>query len=489
MQQLRFSANYPPYCLFAYFSPFCSRQKTFLLLKPFFSLLLGICATMYVSAQNSITILPIGTSITYGIGSSDGNGYRKVLYEKLLSQGYNVSIVGSQQNGNFSQTSNEGYPGKTITYLQDSIIPKIGSLKPDYILLEIGVNDMSFPIEPENAPFRLNNLLDKIANTCPDAKILLASITPIWTSRILDYNKALPALVDLKRKQGMKLYLCDMYNAGIVINDVPDAIHPNDAGYAKMANVWADAILSIQKKLTLPSTPNNVYAWAGPRQNMIRWNSAFQAKGYKIKRSLSSSGVFKEVANVNKYFWWVDTSVTNNSTYYYQITALNDEGESEPSATVNATPNENLGISINCGGGKSAGFAEDFAYEGGERSNWYWDKSNLKNVPNQNAIFVYKTSRQGSFIYKIQNLDPEKFYSVKLHFMEGTFNMPEKRVFDVEINGIKKLANFDIFEKTRSKNLAHIESFFIKPNAKGEFNIRFISEIGDACVNGIEIGY
>ena len=72
--------------------------------------------------------------------------------------------------------------------------------------------------------------------------------------------------------------------------------------------------------------------------------------------------------------------------------------------------------------------------------------------------------------------------------VEGTFNMPEKRVFDVEINEIKKLANFDIFEKTRTKNLAHIESFYLKPNAKGEFNIRFISEIGDACVNGIEIG-
>lgn len=453
-----------------------------------FSALLIFCASLYTLAQNTISILPIGTSITYGIGSSDGNSYRKVLFEKLLSQGFTVSILGSQKNGSLQQTNNEGYPGKTITFLQDSIVPKISTLKPDYILLEIGINDMSFPIDPENAPFRLSNLLDKIASACPEAKILLASISPIWTNRILDYNKSLPGVVELKQKQGMKLYLCDMYNAGIVINDVPDAIHPNDAGYAKMGNVWADAILSIEKKTKLPVTPSNVSVLAGPRQNIVRWNSAFQAKGYKIKRSMSASGVFKEVAKVTKNYWWVDTAVANNSTYYYQVSAINDEGESETSVTVNATPAENLAVSINCGGGKSAGFAEDFGYEGGERSSWCWDKINLKNVPNQNAIFVYKTGRQGSFVYKIQNLDPAKFYSIKLHFVEGTFNMPEKRVFDVEINEIKKLANFDIFEKTRTKNLAHIESFYLKPNAKGEFNIRFISEIGDACVNGIEIG-
>ncbi len=449
---------------------------------------LSFCLSYLAKSQNAISLLPIGTSITYGIGSADGNSYRKVLYEKLLTEGFSVKMLGSQQNGNFLQPANEGYPGKTISFLQDSIVPKIAPLKPNYILLEIGVNDMSFPIEPENAPFRLSNLLDKIASACPDATILLASISPIWTNRIMDYNKSLPGIVDLKRKQNMKLYLCDMYHSGIVINDVPDAIHPNEVGYAKMANVWADAILSIQKKSLLPTTPLNFSAQAGPRQNVVRWSAAFQTKGYKIKRSLSASGTFKEVAKVTKNYWWVDTSVTNNTTYYYTVSGYNDQGESEPSTIANATPAENLTIAINCGGSKSAGFSEDFGYEGGERSNWYWDKINLKNVTNQNAIFVFKTGRQGSFVYKIQNLDPTKFYALKLNFVEGTFSQPEKRVFDVEINEVKKLANFDIFEKTRTKNLAHSESFYLKPTAKGEFNIRFISEIGDAIVNGIEIG-
>ena len=440
-------------------------------------------------AQKTISILPIGTSITYGIGSTDGSGYRKVLYEKLLMKQLDVKMLGSVESGKFLQPKCEGYPGKVITFLQDSVVPKTASLKPDYILLEAGVNDMSFPVDPEHAPFRLSNLVDKISDAFPEAKILLATLTPIWTNRLLEYNKSLPGIVELKRKQGMKLYLCDMYNAGIGINEVPDAIHPNDAGYVKMANVWATAILSLESGDKKPSIPVDVAANAGPGQVILRWNSSFQSQSYKIKRAMSASGDFKEIASVKAAYWFVDTSAKNNATYYYTISSYNEEGESAPSSVVNTLPMENLGIAINCGGHKSAGFLEDFGYEGGERANWYWDKINLKNVAHPNGIFVFKTARQGRFTYKIQKLDPSKYYTLKLHFVEGTFSQPEKRVFDVEVNNIKKLANFDIFEKTRTKNLAHTEQFYLKPNAKGEFNIQFISQVGDPIVSGIEVGF
>ena len=438
-------------------------------------------------SQKTISILAIGTSITYGIGSSDGTGYRKVLYEKLLMKQFDVKMLGSVEAGKFLQPKCEAYPGKVISFLQDSVLPKASNLKPDYVLLEVGVNDMSFPVDPEHAPFRLSNLLDKISSTYPEAKILLASLTPIWTNRLLEYNKSLPGIIDLKRKQGIKLYLCDMFNAGIGINEVPDAIHPNDAGFAKMANVWASAILSLEAADRKPGIVSDLSANAGPGQVILRWNSSFQSLGYKVKRSLSATGEFKDLAIVKTDYWFVDTSAKNNSTYYYSISGYNGEGESQLSAIVNATPLENLGIAINCGGHKSAGFLEDFGFEGGERANWYWDKINLKNVAHPNGIFVFKTARQGRFTYKIQKFDPSKYYTVKLHFVEGTFNQPEKRVFDVEVNNVKKLSNFDIFEKTRTKNLAHTEQFYLKPNAKGEFNIQFISQVGDAIVSGIEV--
>jgi hypothetical protein len=52
-----------------------------------------------------ITIMPLGDSITLGIGPSDStedlNGYRRELWTLLTSSGYDVDFVGSSSNGTF----------------------------------------------------------------------------------------------------------------------------------------------------------------------------------------------------------------------------------------------------------------------------------------------------------------------------------------------------------------------------------------------------
>jgi hypothetical protein len=47
-----------------------------------------------------LRILPLGASITYGVHSSDGNGYRRRLKDQLRSEGWEVNMVGSQNSGN-----------------------------------------------------------------------------------------------------------------------------------------------------------------------------------------------------------------------------------------------------------------------------------------------------------------------------------------------------------------------------------------------------
>jgi hypothetical protein len=58
----------------------------------FFSLALG--AVSSVSAA-SLSVLPLGDSITYGYGSSDGNGYREEFYNAVTEAGNSVDMVGS----------------------------------------------------------------------------------------------------------------------------------------------------------------------------------------------------------------------------------------------------------------------------------------------------------------------------------------------------------------------------------------------------------
>jgi hypothetical protein len=51
------------------------------------------------SAGLELRILPLGASITWGLRSTDGNGYRKALRDQLRWKGFEVNMVGSRANG------------------------------------------------------------------------------------------------------------------------------------------------------------------------------------------------------------------------------------------------------------------------------------------------------------------------------------------------------------------------------------------------------
>jgi hypothetical protein len=81
-----------------------------------------------------------------------------------------------------------------------------------------------------------------------------------------------------------------------------------------------------------------VTATAGNAQVSLSWNASSGATAYNLKRGLSSTGAFSNIASpsTNRY---TDTTVTNGTTYYYVVSALNANGESGNSSQASATPN------------------------------------------------------------------------------------------------------------------------------------------------------
>ena len=49
-----------------------------------------------------LRILPLGASITWGVNSASGNGYRAPLRDRLTSAGWEVDMVGTKQHGNMT---------------------------------------------------------------------------------------------------------------------------------------------------------------------------------------------------------------------------------------------------------------------------------------------------------------------------------------------------------------------------------------------------
>ncbi|HVN19645.1 MAG TPA: glycoside hydrolase family 44 protein [Dongiaceae bacterium] len=89
---------------------------------------------------------------------------------------------------------------------------------------------------------------------------------------------------------------------------------------------------------TPPTTPSGLTATAGNQQVSLTWTASSGATGYNVKRGTASGGPYSTIASpsANSY---TDTSVTNGTTYYYVVSAVNSSGESGNSSQASGTPN------------------------------------------------------------------------------------------------------------------------------------------------------
>lgn len=88
----------------------------------------------------------------------------------------------------------------------------------------------------------------------------------------------------------------------------------------------------------IPSAPASLTATAGDAKISLSWSSATGASTYNVKRSTSSSGAYTTIATGVSGTSYVDTGLSNGTTYYYVVSAVNSVGESVNSTQVSAVP-------------------------------------------------------------------------------------------------------------------------------------------------------
>jgi lysophospholipase L1-like esterase len=200
------------------------------------------------SGWAAVRVMPLGDSITYGIGPAVNNGYRTDLHNRLTRAGLTVDFVGSVRSGDGTDPDNEGHPGWTIEQISAEVDTWIAEARPDVILLQTGTNDMRSQATVPTAPAALAALLDRIEADAPQAQVFVAEITgagttanrPMWKRRIDAYNARIPAIVNAR---GANFHLVDQATVEGV--DLTDIVHPNTFGYAKMAWNWYQAMMPV----------------------------------------------------------------------------------------------------------------------------------------------------------------------------------------------------------------------------------------------------
>jgi hypothetical protein len=89
---------------------------------------------------------------------------------------------------------------------------------------------------------------------------------------------------------------------------------------------------------TAPAAPTGLTATAGNAQVSLSWNLSSGATSYIVKRSTTSGGSYTNIATGVTSLPYINSGLTNGTTYYYVVSAVNATGESGNSNQASATP-------------------------------------------------------------------------------------------------------------------------------------------------------
>jgi hypothetical protein len=198
-----------------------------------------------------------------------------------------------------------------------------------------------------------------------------------------------------------------------------------------------------------------------------------EKRSITIRASRSVIGVTKPVIAVDGW------NVTCRAAHYkdFSVAPNNAAGFAHDSVVQN----------IDCGVGWLPSYAADCYYTGGNQETCD-EQVTTSGIAFAAPPLLYRTDRHGPCEYAIP-ATPGGSYTVRLHFAETYYTAPREREFNVFINRVRVLKNFDIFAAAGGKDRALVEDFpGIHPNSQGEIDVKFTTgAVDQPTICGIQI--
>jgi lysophospholipase L1-like esterase len=191
--------------------------------------------------------MPLGASVTYGVGSSHGNGYRDTLRQLLVTKGYKIQMMGSRRAGTMENNHNEGWRGYRIDQIFKKARKSVPLYTPDVFTINAGSNDCLQDFYLDHAGERMGGLIQYLWKVAPNSTIILSTLLvnagQKTELRIRRVNEQYQNLAKKMLDEHRRIILVDMRSAdGPQESDLVDGTHPDDNGYNKMAKIWYEGI-------------------------------------------------------------------------------------------------------------------------------------------------------------------------------------------------------------------------------------------------------
>lgn len=235
----------------------------------------SVCCALTLAARaqvNTVQIMPMGDSVT-ARGSSPESSYRYWLYQYLQDAGFNNFVFVGNQNGvsdgapansDFDQHYEGGGPGNDAWSTDDGVnaAPSAARTRPDFLILDLGSNDIIYGIDPATTQANLQAIIDDFAAQNPNIIVLLAkptpfAVDPVATSQEKKLERrqqsqlaTIASKVGRTEKQaGVNVIVVNQFGGYNVKTDTKDGTHPNVRGEQKIARKYFAVLKKYMKKM------------------------------------------------------------------------------------------------------------------------------------------------------------------------------------------------------------------------------------------------
>ncbi|MGO8673422.1 MAG: malectin domain-containing carbohydrate-binding protein [Capsulimonadaceae bacterium] len=246
----------------------------------------------------------------------------------------------------------------------------------------------------------------------------------------------------------------------------------------------------------VPGAPGAVTATAYSNGVQLSWGaSSTSGVYYDVYENTTNSYTAGDLANlvsaeVSGTSLYV-SSLAPNTTYYFDVVAANPGGESNPSAiTVTTSPLGNSSSTyIHCGGYGVGPWMKDLSFNTNGNPNYHWpDVATTSGEANPAPVQLFQTERWGPQSYTVNDLNPNSYYDVRMHFVEESETGAGEREFNAYINGWQVLTNFDVYATAGGEFIGCEKDFYALSDEQGTINVDLaIGAANDPTISGLAI--
>jgi lysophospholipase L1-like esterase len=213
--------------------------------------LLPLAAAAVEAPATPVKVMALGDSLTVGVGSTRGGGYRAPFWERMRDAGVEVDMVGGKIDGPETfDNRHQGYEQMPLHDLSAGVFDKVRTFEPDYVLLLAGSDEVGTShFSPHAFAANLDVMIDRIFTARSGVKLLIGTLPPARYGKNQGAKRAVNELlrrtVRERAARGQAVYLVDAFAAMDPQREMADASHPNDAGYERIGEAFADVLLPL----------------------------------------------------------------------------------------------------------------------------------------------------------------------------------------------------------------------------------------------------